>query len=676
MTDVFLMERPRVALDTFPSDLGVYESLLLERFGYRNLHAGQAEALTRLASGDALVVMPTGGGKSMCYVLPALVVGRTVVVSPLIALMHDQVESLKAHGVRAAAINSHLDQAQQNRRYLDFVHGDLDILYVAPERFANDRFVAGLRRAGVHLLAIDEAHCVSEWGHDFRPDYLTLGSARERLGLPRTLALTATADPRVRNDILQRLGIEDAAEVITSVDRPNLRLGVVHASSVDDRKEWLLRYLGEHDGECGIVYVRTRLGVEDLAEMLHANGVGAAGYHAGMSREQRTAVQRRFTLGELPVIVATNAFGMGIDKPDVRFVVHFNMPGSIEAYYQEAGRAGRDGDPAECTLLYARRDATAHQSFIDRDHPGDNLVRVAWRRLVHASRASPPTEPGASAAGSMELDGFAMTLSALRASGLVEPSGRDLLSLDADAPIDTSAIAQHRRYAEDRLRQMREYAGSSECRRAAILRYFGEEAADRCDGCDNCSPSKNAGAYPGDLCDAVMALREQLARRFDREPDRLFRERTAEEIALYRPHTQDELMEIWGIKHVNAGWFGDDLLQAVRAWEQEHPDAPARPIKPVKPEGSVGKRRTREEKPHDDVPLSAGAEELFERLRQWRLDQAREQGVAAYVIFSDRTLRDLATQQPQDQAALRRVWGMGEVKCGRYGEQVLRLVCP
>jgi ATP-dependent DNA helicase RecQ len=459
-------------------------------FGYPDFRGGQADALRLLDEGDVLAVMPTGSGKSLCYVLPALDAGRTLVVSPLIALMQDQVEGLQQVGVAASFINSNLGRDEQNARYLDFVGGKTALLYVAPERLANQRFVEGLKRAGLNLLAVDEAHCISEWGHDFRPDYLSLGAVREQLGTPRTLALTATADPRVRRDIRERLGIAAAGEVVTSVDRPNLRYAAIRLTSDGDRQTWLRRYVVERRGQSGIIYAGTRKSTEELAEELRRVGVRATAYHAGMGREERATAHRRFTTSETPVIVATNAFGMGIDKPDVRYVVHYRMPGRLEAYYQEAGRAGRDGDPAECTLLYAPADRQRQQRFIDESHPDDGAVRDAWRRMVERQQAINDGE----IAGAEDDETFAQIVAALRASGLVAPVGRALLSTNSEAPIDTRPIIEHRRHAEARLAEMTEYAETSGCRRAMVLRYFGEEAAGRCEGCDNCLGLSEGGA--------------------------------------------------------------------------------------------------------------------------------------------------------------------------------------
>ena len=391
----------------FPAGLDPYRARLREMFGYPDFRDGQAEVLEALAQGDVVGVMPTGSGKSACFVLPALEVGRTLVVSPLIALMRDQVTNLGRANVEAAFINSSLDRAEKNARYLAFVRGELPLLYLAPEGLRNARLIAGLRRHGVNLLAIDEAHCISQWGHDFRPDYLLLGALREQLGNPRVLALTATADARVRKDIAVRLGIDGAArEVVTSFDRPNLDLSVERHRGVRSRIERTIEIVREHDGGSGIVYVRTRRRTEEIAERLREEGVAAEAYHAGLGRDLRSNVQGRFDRGETPVIVATTAFGMGVDKPDVRFVLHFNMPGRLESYYQEAGRAGRDGEPAACVLLYDRRDRQAQQWFIDEAHPDDARVRTIWRDLLDREDDQP-----------LDDDQTNNALEALRASG-------------------------------------------------------------------------------------------------------------------------------------------------------------------------------------------------------------------------------------------------------------------
>lgn len=644
-----------------------FRSLLHEHYGFPDFREGQERVLRELADNDVVAVMPTGSGKSMCYILPALAAGRTLVVSPLIALMQDQVGSLEAAGIPAGFINSGLDRAAQNRNYVDFIEGRLKLLYVAPERFANDRFVAGLRQAGLSLLAIDEAHCMSEWGHDFRPDYLTLGSVRERLGSPRTLALTATAEPKVQQDIADHLGIgESVRRVVTSVDRPNLKFAVVDVSGPSRRRDWLLQYVERRRGQAGIVYVRTRQMVEDTTDALRAAGVVAAGYHAGMPAEQRSRTQRQFTLDELSVIVATNAFGLGVDKADVRFVVHLNMPGRLESYYQEAGRAGRDGDPAECTLLFDPRDEQAQRFFIDRSHPNDESVRNIWRQMVEESELSGGAAPRRNGGG-IDDDGYGIAIASLRQSGLIDEFGR-LTSHDVEAVIDTEPVRVHRRYVEDRLGQMVEYAESARCRHMLILRYFGEQPAERCESCDNCLGSgRTVTAEPIDeLSELLSALRDSLAERYHKEAYEILDPRTVRELATYRPRDDEEFLETWGIGGVKVGWFGAEVLAVIREWEDANPDTVDRPERPARVV-----RRKPSFSEFDDTPVD---DAVYERLATWRRARALRDSVPAYVVFSNKTLREIAARCPEDERALSEVWGVGQSRVARYGAEVLAVV--
>ncbi len=650
------------------SDINSYRALMGKVFGYPEFRPGQQQVLGRLADSDVLGVMPTGSGKSLCYVLPALSAGRTVVVSPLIALMRDQVHSLRSAGVRAAFINSSLDRAGQNASYLGFVRGQVDLLYVAPERFANGRFVDGLRRAGVNLLAIDEAHCVSEWGHDFRPDYLTLGSVRLAIGTPRTLALTATAEPAVQDDILDRLGILSAERVVTSVDRPNLRFAVEHVPDLSARRERLMQLISERRDRPGIVYARTRRMVEELSCMLTEAGMPAEPYHAGMDMERRDAAQQRFTIDEAPVIVATNAFGMGVDKPDVRFVIHFNMPGRLEAYYQQAGRAGRDGEPADCILLYGGHDIAAQRQFIERGHPDEKQVRQAWVSLV-AANSPGASDPEWGDGLDRGADGFAATLAALRACGLVDHGSLRPLSDDPDAHIDISTVTRHKRYVEDRLARMLEYSEASGCRRAMILRYFGESPASSCTACDSCilSPDEARAEYPPSLYEALIALREKIAKRTSRAPYQVLESRSVRELATYRPRDMDELMETWGIGEIKADWFGRRILRAIAVWEQANPDAPPR----------LRRRLQRSFAGPSTVaptPPVSESDPLYSKLRAWRADRAKRDGVPAYMVFSDRTLKELVAALPRDRDSLMRVRGIGPAKLGTLGPEVLTII--
>ena len=354
---------------------------LRQVFGYGAFRGAQAEIVGHVAAGgDALVLMPTGGGKSLCYQLPALLrEGTGIVVSPLIALMQDQVAALTQLGVRAAFLNSTLDARAADAVERALVAGELDLLYVAPERLLTPRCLDLLARARITLLAIDEAHCVSQWGHDFRPEYLQLAVLRERFpGVPR-IALTATADPHTRREIVERLELTDARTFVASFDRPNIRYTIV--DKVEPRAQ-LLRFLrDEHPGDAGIVYCLTRRKVEETAAWLESQGVTALPYHAGLDAAERARHQNRFQREDGVVIVATIAFGMGIDKPDVRFVAHLDLPRSIESYYQETGRAGRDGSPADAWMTYGLADVVGQRRLIDLSDAGEDYKRVSAAKL-------------------------------------------------------------------------------------------------------------------------------------------------------------------------------------------------------------------------------------------------------------------------------------------------------
>ncbi|MBX3423441.1 MAG: RecQ family ATP-dependent DNA helicase [Pirellulaceae bacterium] len=356
----------------------------LQRFGLREFRPGQREAIQAIAAGkDCLCVMPTGGGKSLCYQLPSLIrPGLTIVVSPLIALMKDQVDSLARNGIHAALINSTLSHSQQQQRLSDVAAGKYKLVYVAPERLRSPQFMEAIRATPIQLLAVDEAHCISQWGHDFRPDYARLGQFREWLGGVQTVALTATATPRVRQDIVQVLGLKQMSQFMSGFARPNLHFGVVTCQSDRDKEQELKEFL-RADGESGIIYVATRKRCESLVEWIGKDlKMSVGGYHAGLLPEQRQAIQERFMSNQLRLIVATNAFGMGIDKPDLRFVLHYNMPGSLEAYYQEAGRAGRDGRDSACVLLYSFQDRYIQEFFIENNYPPRQMIQSVYEFLI------------------------------------------------------------------------------------------------------------------------------------------------------------------------------------------------------------------------------------------------------------------------------------------------------
>ncbi len=364
----------------------------LQRFGLLSFRPGQREVIESIVAGDdCMCVMPTGGGKSLCYQLPSLIrPGLTIVVSPLIALMKDQVDSLGKRGIPAALINSTLSASEQQTRLHDVAAGKYQLVYVAPERLRNNRFLEAIRATPIQLLAIDEAHCISQWGHDFRPDYARIGRFREWLGGIQTVALTATATPRVRDDIVQVLGLKRPKQFMSGFARPNLHFGVVSRSSDREKDEELEEFLKSTPGS-GIIYAATRKRCDALVESISQKlKIPVGAYHAGLMPDQRRAIQERFMKNGLRIIVATNAFGMGIDKPDLRFVVHYNMPGSIEAYYQEAGRAGRDGEQSVCVMLYSFQDRHIQEFFIDNNYPPRDVIEKVYNFL--AAREEDPIE--------------------------------------------------------------------------------------------------------------------------------------------------------------------------------------------------------------------------------------------------------------------------------------------
>ncbi|MDO9351448.1 MAG: ATP-dependent DNA helicase RecQ, partial [Deltaproteobacteria bacterium] len=356
--------------------------VLNEKFHFSGFRKWQEEIIdVLLKKRDAVVVMPTGSGKSLCYQLPALLLdGVTLVISPLIALMKDQVDGLVQNQIPATFINSALTPSEQGQRLREIQQGRYKLVYIAPERFRNPGFMEGIQSCRVSLFAVDEAHCVSEWGHDFRPDYLRLKEVAERLGHPPVAALTATATPDVRRDIITQLGLRQPVTFVAGFDRPNLRFQVKMVEGEKDKIDAILNLL-KKEPQRGIIYAATRKNVETVTRALQSMGYKSGGYHAGMEMESRKSVQDRFMEGSVPVVVATNAFGMGIDKADLRFVIHYDIPGSIEAYYQEVGRAGRDGKPAVCLLLFNYADTFTQEFFINGSYPPRDMIEEVYQVL-------------------------------------------------------------------------------------------------------------------------------------------------------------------------------------------------------------------------------------------------------------------------------------------------------
>jgi ATP-dependent DNA helicase RecQ len=473
--------------------------LARDTFGFDSLRAGQEDAIRAVAAGrDTLAVLPTGWGKSAIYQLSALLIpGPTVVVSPLIALQRDQVAALAGTDVGAAEANSSMGAPARRRAFDELASGDLEFLFLAPEQLTRDDVVADVRAARPSLFVVDEAHCVSAWGHDFRPDYLRLPQAVEAVGRPPVLALTATAAPPVREEIVARLGLRDPEIVVRGFDRPNISLSVERFTDAGAKRAALVDRVAATSGT-GIVYVATRRVAEDVAEALRRRGVDAAAYHAGMRAAHRRATHDAFTDDGVRVVVATTAFGMGIDKPDVRFVFHHDVADSLDAYYQEIGRAGRDGEPADAVLFYRPEDLGLRRFFASGGQPDEDELR----RVAQAVGDAPtPVAVGAVAADlelaearvAAALDDLADVGAAERLPGHEVRAGPTQAG-PAGAAARAAALQEaRRRIDQSRVDMMRSYAEARTCRRRLLLGYFGESAEGPCGNCDVCAAGRDQG---------------------------------------------------------------------------------------------------------------------------------------------------------------------------------------
>jgi ATP-dependent DNA helicase RecQ len=592
-------------------------------FGYESFRGDQAAIIQNVIDGgDTVVLMPTGGGKSLCYQIPSLVRrGTGIVISPLIALMQDQVDALTAVGVRAAFLNSTQDAAERARVENAYLGGQLDLLYVAPERLSSEATKRFLGQGEIALFAIDEAHCVSQWGHDFRPDYLALSELAERWpDIPR-IALTATATETTHAEITERLGMQQAKHFVASFDRPNIRYRIENKGEV--RKQLLSLIQGEHPTDSGIVYALSRNTVEKTAQFLADNGLKALPYHAGLDSRLRAATQSRFLREDGIIIVATIAFGMGIDKPDVRFVAHVDLPKSVEGYYQETGRAGRDGLPSTAWLAYGLQDVVQQRRMID-ESPGD---------LAHRRR----------------------------------------LSAHLDAML---ALCE-----------------TVHCRRVNLLGYFGQQSTP-CGNCDTC-------LEPPESWDGTVAAQKLLSTvvRLQRERNQRFG--AGQLIDILRGKVTDRVTQL-GHQSLSTWGIGQDLSD--QQWRGVVRQLLAQGLLAVNDDGygtlviteasgevlagrhPVSMRREAERAARSvrssgsskskaaTAQLAPNDQGLFEKLRAWRAGEAREQGVPAYIVFGDATLRAIATQRPSTLAQAGGITGIGEAKLQKYGEALLEVV--
>jgi ATP-dependent DNA helicase RecQ len=680
------MTTPRPTLDEA-------RAVLRARFGFEQFRPGQELAVSAVLAGrDTLVVLPTGGGKSVCYQVPAMVLpGLTVVVSPLISLMKDQVDALTARGIPATFVNSTLSSAEVSERMTRVARREVKLLYLAPERFDFGSAAERLREVGVSLLAIDEAHCISEWGHDFRPSYLRIAQVREKLGWPQTVALTATATHHVRQVIARQLRLDSPETIITGFDRQNLRYHVIPTRTDAEKDLALADVLLQHQG-VAIVYASTRRSVEKIARTLEDAGIKAAAYHAGLDDAHRHDVQDAFMSESVRAIVATNAFGMGIDKPNVRLVVHYAMPGTLEAYYQEAGRAGRDGKPSEVYLLHAFPDRFTHEFFIKGAYPERPLVEKVYdraRKLADRSGAV-SLEPGAIAAslpGKVSDREVESALRLLIQAGAIrsepESGGRVYLRLLATADRIKRDLGAGDELKLGLLRALWRVAGEalydgvpidldglppgfggaasampllSDLERAQFLEWH------RLGGGDHVTdPRRPLSAFPLDW--------SALDRRRKAELSKLD---AMQQYAYATGCRRGFVLRYFGDPAAGKDCGGcDNCLGTHDASRRQK--ATAAP-KPGEKRRSRGAAKPAERGSEAELVASPADARLLEQLRALRTSIAREQQVPAYVVFPDRTLLEIAVRRPKSPYALGEIRGVGPMKIDKYGERFLELV--
>ena len=619
-------------------DPGMYESapladapiedkhaLLKRVYGYDSFREGQEEVIDAILNGrDTLAILPTGAGKSICYQLPAQMLrGVALVISPLISLMKDQVGALTQAGVPAAYLNSSLSDRQFDAALRRMAQGNYRIVYVAPERLLTPRFLGAISHIEISMVAVDEAHCISQWGQDFRPSYLEIPQFLEKLPTrPRLCAFTATATERVRDDIKRLLQMRDPYVRVTGFNRPNLYLSVCHSYEKDKK---LLELVKSYRGFSGIVYCGTRKGVETVCEKLLSEGYPATRYHAGLSETERAHNQEDFIYDRSLIMVATNAFGMGIDKSNVRFVIHYNMPKDLESYYQEAGRAGRDGERADCHLLFEPRDVALQNYFIDR--------------------------------------------------------------MGEEGELDPSALAVVQERARSRLRSMTEYCRTTQCLRRTILHYFGEEAGENCGYCINClnpQPLTDVTYAARLIVGCVRACRERFGAQMIID---VLRGANTERIRSMRLDDSSYHGALKGVTGINLRFIIDAMIDAqiLRVTNGDFPLLACGPNAPelesgdervfarqqeAKPSASVGKRSASNELPDNVDP------KLFEELRALRMQIARARSVPPYVICNDSTLIDMCVQKPVSLEDMRFIRGMGDRKIQSVGARFAGAIAP